>query len=322
VPRKIIIDTDPGIDDAMAILFALKSPALQVVGLTTIFGNVHTPLATENALRLIEIADQPHIPVAQGAILPLIVPLNYVADFVHGQDGLGNINYPTPKGRAIDQPAAQFIVEMIMAHPGEITLVPLGPLTNLALAIALEPRIVDEVAEVVLMGGAALVNGNVSPAAEANIVHDPHAADVVFSAGWPVTMVGLDVTVQTEMTADYLASLAVDGSPLGQFVHQITNFYVEFHRSWYGIDGAHTHDPSAVAYVIDPTLFSTITGPVRVVTEGLAVGQTIVDRRQHWWSANGWTNVKPATVCVTVDSTRLLALFKTTLHGSGEGLNL
>jgi inosine-uridine nucleoside N-ribohydrolase len=315
MPRKIIIDTDPGIDDAMAILFALQSSAVEVVGLTSIFGNVHTPLATENALRLLEMAGQPGIPVAQGATRPLLVPLDYVADFVHGADGFGNINLPRPQGKAIERPAAQFIVEMIMNHPGEITLVPTGPLTNLALAVALDPRIVDNVAEVVMMGGAALVNGNVSPVAEANILHDPHAADVVFTAGWPVTMVGLDVTLKIRMTAEYLASLAREDSPLGQFIHKISGFYVGFHNKTYGMNGVHTHDPSAIAYVIDPNLFTTLTGPVRVSTEGITVGQTILDQRQNWLSANSWTDITPANVCTDVDSGGVLALFKTTIVG-------
>jgi uridine nucleosidase len=138
MPKKIIIDTDPGVDDAMAILFAFASPEVEVVGLTSIFGNVHADLGAQNALRLVEFAGRPEVPVAEGAALPLIVPLSYVADFVHGTDGLGNTYQPLPQGQALAQPAAQFITEMIMAHPGEITLVPIGPLTNLALAVALE----------------------------------------------------------------------------------------------------------------------------------------------------------------------------------------
>ena len=137
MPKKIIIDTDPGVDDAMAILFALQSPELEVVGLTTIFGNVHTDLGTQNALRLVEFAGK-DMPVAHGADVPLVVPLEHIADFVHGTDGLGNTNQPPPTGKPVNMPAAQFIVETVMANPGEITLVPVGPLTNIALALALE----------------------------------------------------------------------------------------------------------------------------------------------------------------------------------------
>ena len=307
VPKKIIIDTDPGIDDAMAILFALRSPEIEVVGLTTIFGNVYTPLATENALRLVEFAGK-EIPVAHGAELPLVVPLDYIADFVHGSDGLGNTNQPPPTGKPVDIPAAQFIVETVMANPGQITLVPVGPLTNIALALALEPRIAENVAGVVIMGGAATVNGNVNPAAEANIIHDPHAADVVFSASWPVTMVGLDVTNKTIMSDDYLASLKA--SETGKYIFDISRFYREFHKQVGVNEGIHTHDPSAIAYVIDPTLFTSQQGPVRVVTEGIALGQTLWDRQQNWFGKNPWTDISPATVCVDVDSDRLLAFFK------------
>lgn len=309
MPQKIIIDTDPGVDDAMAILFALKSPELEVVGLTTVFGNVHTHLATQNALRLVEFAGRADIPVAHGAELPLVVPLDYVADFVHGGDGLGNTNPPPPQGRPVGQPAAQFIVETVMAHPGQITLVPVGPLTNIALALALEPALAENVAGVVLMGGAATVNGNVNPAAEANIFHDPHAADIVLTANWPVTMVGLDVTMQTIMTDDYLASLNTPASPAGQFIYRISRFYRDFHQESYGLNGIHTHDPSAIAYLIDPSLFTTGRGPIRVVTEGIASGQTLLDRHQRWRSPNDWSGKPAVNVCLGVDSKRLLALY-------------
>ncbi len=310
MPKKIIIDTDPGVDDAMAILLALKSSELELVGLTTIFGNVYTDLATQNALRLVELVGRPDIPVAHGAELPLLVSLESVADFVHGRDGLGHIYLPPPQGRAIDRPAAQFIVDMVMAQPGEITLVPIGPLTNLALALALEPRLAENVAEVVIMGGAATVNGNVIPAAEANIINDPHAADVVFTAGWPVTMVGLDVTMQTIMTDAYLAELKASGSTTAEFIYQISRLYRDFHYETHGLAGMHTHDPSAIAYVLDPTLFTTVRGPVRVVTEGLATGQTLLDRRRNWREPNAWTDQPAVNVCLEVDSERLLALYK------------
>lgn len=310
MPKKIIIDTDPGVDDAMAILLALKSPEIELVGLTSIYGNVYTDLATQNALRLVEFTGRPDIPVVHGAETPLVVPLDSVADFVHGRDGLGNINMPPPKGRAVDRPAAQFIVEMVMAHPGEITLVPIGPLTNLALALALEPRLAQNVAEVVVMGGAATVSGNVTPAAEANIINDPQAADIVFTAAWPVTLVGLDVTMQTIMTDEYMLALKASGSPTAEFIYAISRFYRDFHYETHRLAGMHTHDPSAIAYVLDPTLFTTVRGPIRVVTEGLAIGQTILDRHQNWRQPNAWTDQPAVNVCLGVDSERLLALYQ------------
>jgi inosine-uridine nucleoside N-ribohydrolase len=197
-----------------------------------------------------------------------------------------------------------------MARPGQITLVPIGPLTNLALALALEPRLPEKVIEVVLMGGAATVNGNVNPAAEANIIKDPHAADMVFNAGWPVTMVGLDVTLQTVMTDDYLASLKASGSATAEFVYDISRFYRNFHHGLFGLAGVHTHDPSAIAYVIDPTLFTVERGPIRVITEGLAAGQTLFDRRQQWHEPNVWSDKPAVNVCLGVDSERLLALYR------------
>ena len=309
MPKKIIIDTDPGVDDAMAILFAFQSPELEVVGLTTIFGNVHTNLGTQNALRLVEFAGFPEVPVAHGAELPLVVSLDYVADFVHGTDGLGNINSPPPQGQPQPKSAAEFIIEMVMNNPGEITLVPVGPLTNLALALALEPRIAQNVAEVVIMGGAVTVNGNVTPAAEANIIHDPHAADVVMRAGWPLTLVGLDVTMKTVMNDDFLQRIGDSGSYIGRFIYNISRFYRAFHNDAYGLNGIHTHDPAAIAYVIDSSLFTTISGPVRVITEGQAIGQTLLDQRHSWLGHNAWVGQPHVNACIGVDSARLLALY-------------
>jgi inosine-uridine nucleoside N-ribohydrolase len=308
--KMIIIDTDPGIDDAMAILFALSSPDLEVAGLTTIFGNVRTGLATENALRLVGLARRSEIPVAHGAEKPLVLPLGPVADFVHGVDGLGNTNQPLPGGQAAVVPAARFITDTVMANPGQVTLVPIGPLTNIALALALEPRIVENVAEVVIMGGAATVNGNVNPAAEANIYMDPHAADLVFRADWPLTMVGLDVTMKVIMSDQYLAAFSSGGSTAGEFIYSISRSYLEFHHRAYNIRGAHTHDPSAIAYVIDPTLFEIRSGPVRVVTEGIATGQTLMDQRGQWAEPHAWTDIPATNVCLDVDSERLLALYE------------
>ncbi len=308
-PQKIIIDTDPGVDDAMAIFFALKSPELDVIGLTTIFGNVHTELATTNALLLLEIAGRTDIPVARGADNPLAVPFKGPVPYIHGDDGQGNVNLPPPQTKAIDQPAAEFIIEQVMAAPGEITLVPVGPLTNIALALRLEPRIAQHVKEVVLMGGNALCPGNASPAAEANIFNDPEAADVVFGADWPVTMVGLDVTHKVNMTGAHLDRYAAASNPLAQHVSRIVPLYRSYFESNHpGMDGIYVHDSSAIAYVIDPTLFTVERWPVRVETQGISRGKT--------WPATGgderipspWRGRPPVNVCVDVDAARLLDL--------------
>ena len=305
--QKIIIDTDPGVDDAMAIFFALRSPELDVIGLTTIFGNVHTHLATVNALRLLDIAGRPDIPVAHGADDPLAVPFGGPVPFVHGDDGQGNINLPPSSRKAVNQTAAQFIVEQVMAHPGEITLVPVGPLTNIALALRLEPRIAQHTKQVVLMGGNAIVPGNATPCAEANIHNDPEAADVVFGALWDVVMVGLDVTHNVYMEADDVAEYARIGNPMTEHVTAILPHYRKYFGDNYGIDGIYVHDSSAIAYLLDPTLFETIRRPVRVdCTHDMGRGKT--------WLALGervdapWQNRPDVTICTKVDSKRLVQL--------------
>ena len=305
--RKIIIDTDPGVDDAMAIFLALRSPEVSVIGLTTIFGNVHTDLATVNALRLLEIAGRNDIPVAHGANAPLTRDYAGPVPFIHGDDGQGNVHLPPASGRAISQSAAEFIVEQILQAPGEITLVPVGPLTNITLALRLEPRIAGLVHEVVLMGGNALVSGNTSPAAEANIHNDPEAADMVFAAGWSVTMVGLDVTEQTIMNGDHLRLLEQASNNMAQHLAKITPFYQRFTHDSSGIDGFYVHDSAAVAYLIDPSLFETQRWPVRVETQGIGVGKT-------WPNTNAfrthpdWAGRPRVNVCTGVNADRLVSM--------------
>jgi len=310
MPKKIIIDTDPGVDDAMAIFFALRSPELDLIGLTTIFGNVHTDLATTNALRLLEIAGRTDIPVAKGADNPLSCPFGGPVPYVHGDDGQGNTNLPLPHTHAIAQSAAAFIIEQIMAAPGEITLVPVGPLTNVALALRLEPRIVQNVKEVVIMGGNALCPGNATPAAEANIHNDPEAADVVFGAGWPVTMVGLDVTHRVNMTPGELALYGKAQNPLAQHIARIVPFYQDFFEAGTpGLKGIYVHDSSAVAYAIDPTLFTVKRWPLRVETQGLSRGKTwpfVGSGDSHTFPE--WDHRPLVNVCVDVDAARLLKL--------------
>ena len=200
-----------------------------------------------------------------------------------------------------------------MANPTEITLVCLGPLTNLALALALEPRLVDAVAGVVLMGGAATVGGNINPAAEANVHKDPHAADVVFTADWPLTMVGLDVTHKAIMHSDFLADLK-NATATTQFLDSISHFYMDFYRRVQpALDGMPMHDPSTIAYVINPSLFITRPAPVRVITDGIAAGMTLPDFHQGWASPNGWTDIPLTNICVDVDVAGLLNLYQKTI---------
>ncbi len=306
--RSIIIDTDPGIDDTMAILFALRSPEVRVIGLTTVFGNHYVGVTTRNARRVLEMVGHGDIPVARGAETPLLRPYKGPPVHVHGQDGLGDGGVSgEPAFPPIPLPAAQFIVEQVMTHPGEITLVAIGPLTNIALALKLEPRIADAAHEIIVMGGTVLAPGNVSPVAEANVRNDPEAAALVFSAPWHLVMVGLDVTTATVMDAEYLAELETANNLYTDLISHIAPHYLKYHEEHYGVSGLHTHDPSAVAYAVDPTLFESINHPARIETQGYAAGEVIVDRLNKFYDG------RPIEFCIQVDSPRLLALFRKNL---------
>ncbi|MEI6056340.1 MAG: nucleoside hydrolase [Lentisphaerota bacterium] len=302
--KKIIIDTDPGIDDAMAIFLALRSPEIQLMGLTTIFGNVDCDQSVLNALRLLETEGHGAVPVSKGSDVPLFISTIHYATHVHGKDGMGNTNPPMPRGKPIGISAAQFIVKTILDNPGEITLVPIGPLTNIALAIRLEPRIIKLIKEVVIMGGAATVPGNVTPVAEANIWHDPHAASIVFSAGLPLTMVGLDVTMKVIQTEACLNEIYKANNPATNLLSRIMPCYQDFYFKVLGSRDLYIHDPSAIAYVLDPSLFRVQKMPIFVETEGHCIGQTVPDYR------NQWGNLPLTNVCIDVNASGVLGLIK------------
>lgn len=303
-PRhRIIYDTDPGVDDSMAFFLAMVSPELELVGITTVFGNGGVENTTANALRLVETVNRPDIPVYAGAGAPLMHPYRGRGALVHGRDGLGESNMPPSKLQPAAGRAAQFIVDRVMAEPGAITLVAVGPLTNLAVALALEPSIAEAVREVIIMGGAAHLPGNASPAAEANILNDAAAAHMVFAAGWPLTMVGLDVTRATVMSPAYLDALGQLGNPATDFIARIVPFYLRFYQSQ-DVDGIHVHDTSAIMYAIDPSLFGTRSAHVRVCTgEDGAHGQTLPDWRGQWGHKS------TVNVCLEVDSERLRDMY-------------
>lgn len=273
-PQKVIIDTDPGIDDAMAIHQAFADPRLDVIGLTTIFGNVTATRATRNALHLAEMAGHPAV-VAGGAPVPLRRAPQPPADFVHGPEGFGSLAAPVA-GRAADpRSAAAYLCESCAAAPGEIIICAVGPLTNLAAALEHDPSITRNVQRVVVMGGSAARHGNVTDCAEANIWNDPDAADLVFAAEWDVTMIGLDVTEKTRCTPHDFAALATSAPAIGGFLKAATAFYFDFHEAKLGERVCFMHDPSAILAITDPQLFDFEYMPLSVTCDGVEIGRTV-----------------------------------------------
>ncbi|KAK5836845.1 probable uridine nucleosidase 2 isoform X1 [Gossypium arboreum] len=309
-PKKIIIDTDPGIDDAMAIFLALRSPEVEVIGLTTIYGNVYTTLATRNALHLLEVADRTDIPVAEGSHVTITKGTKLrVADFVHGADGLGNQNFPPPEGKPIDMSATDFLVEQANLYPGKVTVVALGPLTNIALAIQQDPSFVKNIGQIVLLGGAFAVNGNVNPAAEANIFGDPDAADIVFTSGADVLAVGINVTHQVVLTDSDRETLASSNGKFAQYLLKILEVYFNYHHDAYSTKGVYLHDPTAMLAAINPSLITYVEGAVRVQTNGITRGLTLLyNKQKRFAEITEWSNQPSVKVAVTVDAPAVLKL--------------
>jgi purine nucleosidase len=317
--HKVIYDTDPGVDDAMALVFQALHPDIELLGLTSVFGNATIETTTRNA-RFLTARFAPHVPVAQGAAAPLKRAAPEPLAWIHGDNGLGNIALDTPHEAVIETRSAhRFIIDTVRAHPGEVTLIAVGPLTNLALALADDPQIAELVKQVVIMGGAFGTDGvlgNVTPAAEANILGDPDAADIVFGAPWPVAIVGLDVTQRTIMSHDYLASIRDRGGEAGRFVWDVSRHYEAFHEQSAHLEGIYVHDSSAVAYVLAPHLYTTRSGPVRVLTDGIAAGQTIQKPSTMPVPAPAWDGRPECSVCVAVDVPGMLALYEDTVCGT------
>ena len=278
--RAIILDCDPGLDDAVAMLLAQGDPGIELVAVTTVGGNAPLASVTRNALRLASAAGIT-APVAEGCGRPLLaVPEN--ASHIHGDDGLGGVELPLPRVELDPRHAVQVIIDEVMSRPeGSVTLVPTGPLTNIALAVRLEPRIVERVREVVFMGGG-YHTGNATPVAEFNVYADPEAAAIVVGAGWPVTMVGLDLTHQAIATREVVAEIAQVGTEAAHIVAGLLDVYGDAYRAdGRGFEGAALHDPCAVALVIAPDLFECRAAPLEVeLTGALTRGMTVADLRR------------------------------------------
>ncbi len=278
--RKIIIDTDPGQDDAVAILLALASPELHLLGITCVAGNVPLALTAKNARKVCELAGRPDIPVYAGCVKPLSEQL-VTAEHVHGKTGLDGPPLPEPVMPVQDPHAVDFLVETLRAEePGSVTLCPIGPLTNIAMALQSAPDIADRVARIVLMGGAYFEVGNITPAAEFNIYVDPQAADIVFKSGIPITVLPLDVTHKALVTRARNDAFRAIGPRIGAQLAGWTEFFERFDKEKYGSEGAPLHDPCVIAWLLWPDLFSGREINVEIETESpLTRGMTVAD----WW---------------------------------------
>jgi inosine-uridine nucleoside N-ribohydrolase len=325
--KKIILDTDPGTDDAMALMLALNSPELDVRAVTVVPGNVTARQGLENALRMVSLANRCDIPVAGGAEHPLFQKL-ITAEFWHGKNGLANIELPASKCKADARFGPDLIIALVHAYPHEITLVPVGPLTNIALAIQKDPGIVPLVREVILMGGS-IKGGNVNASAEANIYNDPEAAQLVFQAGWPLTMVGLDVGDKTLFSRKQLEQLGKTHGPVNDFIYGVTKFLVELSEK-FGDSGTPMYDPLAVGVAIDAELVTAPAMHVDVETRGeFTRGETVANRRneiernvlRHFADGDRYviegldTVVPNAKVCIDVKADKFLELFVSRLQG-------
>lgn len=301
--RKIIIDTDPGQDDAVAILLALASPELDVLGITCVAGNVPLPLTQRNALTICELAGRTDMRVFAGCDRPLVRKL-VTAENVHGKTGLDGVTLPEPVMALQDQHAVDFIIDTLRAEPaGTVTLVPIGPLTNIATAFQRAPEIVERVQEIVLMGGAYFEVGNVTPAAEFNIYVDPQAADIVFRSGVPLVVMPLDVTHKALTSRARVDAFAALPAPVGPVVASWLDFFERFDIEKYGSQGGPLHDPCTIAYLLDPGMFDGrhINVTVEVDSE-LTMGMTVAD----WWRVSK----RPANALFigSIDDTRYFDL--------------
>ncbi len=276
-PTRILFDTDPGIDDSLAFLLALASPELVVEGISAVHGNCSVDQAAANALGVLELAGAANIPVARGFGLPLVQP-SLLAPETHGEAGIGYATLPAPKQKPVRQHSVDFLIEKILAAPGEITLVCIGPLSNVAVALRKEPRIIAAVKEAIIMGGAIRHQGNTTPLAEFNVYVDPHAAHMVFHSGMPITLVPLDVTYQCALRPADVQRLRKINSPITEFIADSTRFYMEYHDQYQKIEGCIINDPLALALTFAPALCDYEEHYVDVdISGGVSLGKTFAD---------------------------------------------
>ena len=273
-PFRVIIDTDPGVDDALALLLAMRSPELKIEAITPVAGNVPLELSLPNALRMVEIAGRTDIPVAAGAKTPLLRRL-VTAAYAHGENGLGGAVFPEPKIKPIAESAAKFISQIVRKYPGEVTLITIGPLTNIATTLTMDAELAGMVRSLVMMGGS-LSGGNITPAAEFNVYVDPEAARIVFQSGIPITMVGLDVTRKTSLTDEHVRTLEAGQNPVSQAAAKIARNAINHNREQGFLVGPNMHDSLAVAGFLDPSLLKFQDYYVDVETTGeLTAGETL-----------------------------------------------
>jgi inosine-uridine nucleoside N-ribohydrolase len=322
-PQRVIIDTDPGTDDAMAIVLALNSPELKVEAFTVVPGNVDGKQGLDNALRIVSLANRCDVPIASGAQHPLMQKL-VTAQYWHGKNGIAGIELPPSRCKADPRFGPDLIIQLVHQYPHEITLIPVGPLTNIALAISKDPSIVPLVKNIVIMGGS-ISGGNVDGAAEANIYGDPEAAEIVFTAGWMVTMVGSDVGERTLITRKELTQLRSSHGPENDFIAQIVDFYLTRSEKS-GWSGAAMYDPLAVAIATDPTFGTLKDMHVDVETKGeFTRGETVANRTGYnennvlhgdHYEIDGLTPVKPnARICLAADRDRFIQMFLSRIQG-------
>jgi len=274
--HRIIIDTDPGVDDAFTFLLALASPEIKLEALTTTQGNVTLEKATHNALSILELGRASHIPVAAGSMYPLVQPLRASA-YVHGESGIGNSRLPAPQAKPVPQHAVDFLIEKGLAEPNELSIFPIGPLTNIAMAIRKEPRFAKAVKELVIMGGAIQESGNMTPQAEFNIFVDPHAAHIVFHAGIPITLIPLDVTHKCLLKREHVDRILKIHSPISRFIRDTMEVYLSASYEK-GFEGSALHDPLTLATLIAPELLTLKEYYVDVdISGGVSMGKTFAD---------------------------------------------